>query len=148
MSDGPLYQASMAAAVKRRLALKMFGGVAVLGWALFSGIESWLSWVGAAIIGLFLVGQLRLLFGAQYPLRVFADRVEVNGLFKISIPREHLHGIMQHPKRNEPAIDFADAEKGHSGPIMIPWRFLDASEHEVLGALKTHLGLDWKTEAA
>jgi len=113
--------------------LSVIMSIALIGYAMTApnpmlGLAAWVgSGISLTILGL----RVMTLLNSSVPLRITKDEVTIASSAKVRVPRTQITGAGLHPKTNEPCLYFDDPDKGHSGPLRLPMRFI-GTEHPVL----------------
>ena len=102
-------------------------------WLTGGGALYGLGAVGFALISLFI---LFVLMRSATPLQITQSDVIISSGFRSSFPLAKVQKIGEHPTRKTPSLTFADPEKGHSGEITLPWKFIAEPQEEVLAKLQ------------
>ena len=148
MSEQPLFKTTLSKEVRKRLWIKLIGAGVLVGSVFYTdGFDLvWLQWVGAAIVFVFMVGQLLILVNGRRPMSLFDTHVEFATLFKSRIPRDMITGLALHPKTGDPGLSVMEPTTGNDSVLRLPWRFIAEDRENVLQALQTHYGLNFEVE--
>ncbi len=139
MTDKPLYRTTLSAKARRGLILNAVASsmLALLSLALWLMNGSLLQAFIFCIMGPVAVVVIAILLRSKNPLVIYDDRVVLNSLVRTTVPFANIDGIGTHPKRGSPSLTYRDDDAGHSGEMLIHWRFIREPQDEVIARINS-----------
>ena len=125
-----------------RTVLSIVLTIALIGFAATTPDAS-LKWLFAIVGGLnaLVVGvRVMTLINSKTPLQITADEVIISSSAKVRVPRRQITGAGIDPKTDQPVLFFDDPDKGQSGPLRLPLRFIGLEKDDLLARLTQTVG--------